>query len=106
MSFLNFTEKEVSFGQAKYATIVERRVTISNISSIDIPISVMNTSCSCTQGSLSSPVVKANGNVLLTITLDTARSGSGFVAKTLNLKYVVSGKEMIEEVKIAGEVIN
>lgn len=82
-----FSQTEIQMGDVKYGHPVQAQVVVTNNTNAPINIRVINSSCSCTSGSLRDTPVPANSDSILFINVDSKRAGIGSVMKSITIAW-------------------
>ena len=87
---IKFSETEFDLGNVIYGQNKSVTVTITNTGSDVIKLSVANSSCSCTTGTIIGPLLNPGGSSQFVIDFNSIKSGSGQnQAKSISLTYTI-----------------
>lgn len=88
---ISFDKVDFDLGTIAIGTVPHMTVNIQNNYNIPVEISITNSSCSCTTGSIDKNPVPQKAKAIISIFFNTSQAGRGMLTKAISASWVVDG---------------
>lgn len=102
---INFDNLEFDLGDIQHGVTKTVQVNIENSGSSVVNLTVANSGCSCTTGSVDYSTMQPNSKAKFTISFNTVKSGKGKQAKSIALNYTINKKSFSQIFRIKANVV-
>lgn len=103
---IGFDQTDFNLGNIKYGDTKVVTVNITNTSTETVELTPMNSSCSCTTGSLKQSKLAPNERTQFNISLNSTKAGKGTnQVKSIQLNYKIGGSTYNQVFRLKANVV-